>query len=367
MSKDDLDDFVHGLERYGEKGSDDIKKAVGESALFIYQNKLISDERIEDLKNSGYTSDAAEALLNCLFECGDKRVIPIANNILERRIRTIGPVKALIRLEGAKHLDKVNSMLKSDEDFFTGLDLVESIDRKWVTNDMLKEVLVQFAKQKNIDDRTIERVVRSYIKFHAEDYLKTADKFIPDAQLAQRIVEAYQLSQVSKETVVNDLMSLQVISTKPSDDVIVKLAKEAEGDASVLIYGILENENLFYSFDAETDFVPADYDKLLNGFVTKSKGVLKDIVVWMDARENKDGETFDYTVTVISHGKAFVAKPQDVGDWYDIMTVNAILEKVLQDLQSKERFVSIETGDQTVQYIFGNPEGIEKLAKKYKL
>jgi hypothetical protein len=94
---------------------------------------------------------------------------------------------------------------------------------------------------------------------------------------------------------------------------------------------------------------------------------LKDALVWMDAKGNSDGESFYYTITVISNNKVFVASPPDIGDWYDVMTVNAILNKLLEDLNSKERFVSIETGDQTVQYIFGNPEKIEELVKKYNL
>ncbi|HVV05501.1 MAG TPA: hypothetical protein VHC96_14820, partial [Puia sp.] len=71
---------------------------MGELALFIYQAKLIPDDKIEDLKNSVATSDVAETLLTCLFDYGDKRVVPIANDILKRKIRIVGPVKALIRL-----------------------------------------------------------------------------------------------------------------------------------------------------------------------------------------------------------------------------------------------------------------------------
>ena len=102
-------------------------------------------------------------------------------------------------------------------------------------------------------------------------------------------------------------------------------------------------------------------------FAARSKGVLKDMLVWMDAKANRDGETFQYTITVISNNKAFIAKPQDVGDWYDLVTVNTLLEKILRDLGSKEKFVPIKTEDQMAQYIFGDPVSVNELIRKYKL
>lgn len=363
---EELDEIISGLEKFGEKGNAEIKKKVGELALFIYQNKLIPRERIEELKNSAFTSDAAETLLICLFKYGDKNIIPIAYDILNRKIRITGPVTALIRLEGTRHLDRVYAYLKNEDDFYKGLDIIETMDKKLIEDDLLKEVLIQFAKQKDIADYSVERIVRSFQELK-EGYILNTANLIHDKKLADRIKKAYDLSKISFDEVLNDLLSLNLIEKRPEASVISKLAKEADGNPGAFIYGILEHENLFQYFDAETGFVPADYDKLLLEFAGKSKGILKDMIVWMDAKENKDGETFSYTITVISNDKAFITKPEDIGDWYDVMTVNAILDKVLTDLKSSEKFVPIETGDQTAQYIFGNPEKINLLVSKFNL
>jgi hypothetical protein len=363
----ELDEVISGLESFGKNGDEEIKKTVGDLALLIYREKLITEERIEELRNSAYTSDAAESLLICIFNYSDNRAIPVANDILKRKIRIVGPVKALLRLEGVKHMEKVYAYLRNENDFFTGLEIAESMDRKFVNDNLLKEIMISFAQQKDIPDYTIDRIVRSFTGLKAEAYLENPGKIISNKIVADRIKKAYDLSKISFDEILNDLLSLKLIREKPGNAIIEKLSKEAEGEPGSFIYGILENEKVYHYFDAETGFVPADYDNLLLEFASKSKGVLKDMIVWMDAKENKDGETFQYTITVISNNKAFIAKPEDIGDWYDVVTVNTILEKVLADLNSRERFVSIDTGDQTVHYIFGDPANVNQLAKKYKL
>lgn len=367
FTEKELDQIIQGLENFGAKGNVEMKRKVGELALFIYQNKLIEDKRIEDLKNSAFTSDAAESLLLCLFNYGDERVIPVAHEILNKKIRIAGPVNALIRLEGEKHMDKVHALLKNEDKFYDGLTIIESLDRKLISRDMLEEILVQFARQEHINNHGIERIIDLFRSLNAENYIRDADKIIADKELAGRIKKEYELSKTSLDEVLKELLNLGLIRNAPDTLSISKIKKESNGDPLSFIYGILDKENIYHSFDAETGFVPADYDELVLEFASKSKGILSDILVWMDVKENRDGETFQYIITVISNNKVFIAKPEDMGDWYDIMAVNALLDKLFEDLKSKEKFVSIETGDQTVQYIFGDPEKINLLVKKFRL
>lgn len=367
VSQDEVNGIISGLEGYGTKGDPAMKTAVGNLALTIYQKKLITDARIEELKNSAYTSDAAEGLLTCLFEYGDKQVIPIANNILERKIRVVGPIKALVRLEGPQHLEKIYRYLRSQDDFFTGLDIAESIDKRYVDDKMLKEILIQFSKRKNIPDDQIDRIVRSFIALKAENYLKNSSAIVSNADVAGRIKKGYALMHISSDLILTDLINSGLIGKKPDTAAIRKATEEASNDPMAFVYGILESQNIYLSFDTETDFLPVDYDKLLRRFSEKSAGLLKDMLIWLDVKENKSSGGIDYVITVLYKNNAFIARPEDVGDWYDVMTVNALLEKILERSGSQSRFVSIETGDQTVQYIFGIPGTIQGILKKYKV
>ncbi|GGA86612.1 hypothetical protein [Puia dinghuensis] len=367
VTPEELDGLIAGLEGFGEKGSPEVRKAVADIALAIYRKKLISDERIEDLKNSAMTSDAAEGLLACLFDYGDQQVIPIAKDILNRHIRVVGPVKALIRLEGPRDIEMVYQYLKSENDFYTGLDLVESIDRKYVDDKMLKAVLVEFAKRNDTADHAIQRMVRSFVDLKADDLLKNSSAIISNADVASRLKKYYELSHFSSDQVIADLVRKELIGKAPDPTSLRKAREDASNDPEQFILAILESQNLYVNFDAETDFVPVDYDKLLQRFAEKCEGKLKDMTVWMDDGSDKGGENFNYVITVVYKGQAFIAKPQDVGDWYDIMTVNALLDHLMERSGSPKRFNSIETGDQTVQYVFGVPAAVQEIFKKYKI
>jgi len=366
LPSDDLQWVMTGLEYYGQKGSPAIKAGVGEIALIIYQRKLISDEKIEDLKNSAYTSEEAETLLTCLFEYGDNRIVPIANEILARKIRIVAPVKALIRLEGTRHLEKIYTYLRSKGDFFTGLDLVESIDRKYVDDRMLKEVLIRFAQQENIQDHQVQRIVNAFLGLKAEAYLKNIGSIISNAAVAGRIKKAYALTRLPADEIITDLVNNGLIPEKPDTAVIRKAREEASNDPLAFIYGILASKNVYLSFDVETDMLPLDYDSLLQTFSQKAAGLLNGLLVWTEIKGNRAGGDFNYTINVLYKNTAFIVRPETIDDWYDIMAINSLLDKVLERSGSVKRFVSIETGDQTVQYIFGDPTAIQKVLHKYK-
>ncbi|OQP60690.1 hypothetical protein A3860_32335 [Niastella vici] len=362
----ELNGIIGGLEGYAENGSPELKTQVGQMALDIYRKKFIPDNDFEELKQSTYTSNSAEGLLTCLFECGDKDVIPIANDILARGIRVTGPVKALLRLEGDRHLEKVYQLLRSEDNFFTGLDLVESIERKYVDDKMLKEVLVQFGKRKEIEDYQVQRIVITFVTLKAEDYIKNSAD-ITDGKVAERLKKYFALNQISTDLVIADLKSKGLITKSPDSATIGRVKKESSNNQGAFIYSLLELQNITLYFDAETDFLPVNYDELLKGFAKKSEGLLSNMVVWMDVKEDKAKQKFSYVITVIYKDHAFIVKPEDVGDWYDVMTVNALLDKMLELSGSPKRFNSLETGDQTVRYIFGVPGVVKEIVKKYEI
>ncbi|MBC7936806.1 MAG: hypothetical protein H7Y86_15775 [Rhizobacter sp.] len=366
LNGSELDNAISGLGEFAKNADAAIKKRAGALAMFIYQEKLITTERYEDLKNSAYTSDAAEIVLQLIFDYADKSSVPVAYDILNRNIRTLGPVKALIRLEGAKHIDKVYAYLKSEDDFFKGLDLVEELDNSLVTPALLKEVMLQLSKQKEVPDYVLSRIIDFYKKKNAVSFLEQPGSIITDQQLATRITDRYKRSMVSSEAIVKDLLDPQIISAKPRETILAKLESEAAGDPLSFAFALMDQQQIHFAFDTETGFVPVDYDKLLLEFAARSKGILKDLKVWMDATGDRNGETFSYTITALCNNKVFVARPRDMGDWYDIMTIDALLNKLLADLGARERFVSIETGDQMSQYIFGDPEKVNLFLKKYK-
>ncbi|MEM8892401.1 MAG: hypothetical protein AAGD28_30760, partial [Bacteroidota bacterium] len=97
-----------------------------------------------------------------------------------------------------------------------------------------------------------------------------------------------------------------------------------------------------------------------------SNGILQGLEVWLDVQEDEE-YYYNYTVTLLFNGKAFIAKAPGSGDWYDLSMVIGVLNAVLENNQRPERFNDIFTDDQTAQYIFGPPKAVEEFAEKYKL
>jgi len=75
----------------------------------------------------------------------------------------------------------------------------------------------------------------------------------------------------------------------------------------------------------------------------------------------------EYKITLIFDNRAYITKPEDIGDWYDVKLITTLINKVLSDSKIKEKFVLIETGDQTVQFLFGEETKAKQFAQKHLL
>jgi hypothetical protein len=365
MISENLDWVVHGLRDYGKNGDASVKSRAGTLALYIYQHN-ISRERIDELKNSVSTSDAAESVLECLFEYGDKTVLPIAQDIFQRKIRFAGPIKAMIRLDGPQHMNKVYELLRQEKYFYDGVRIIESVDRKYVSDQLLKDVVVNFSRRSDVQDYQIEAMIRTYNQLGAENLMKETVESLTSKEFKLRFQKAHELSKFTPQGVIDDLLALGFIDKKPGVKELEELVKENSDGSASLIYALLTDQKVVHMFDAETSVVPCDYDVLLMEFAANSLGTLKDMKVWMDAKEDRSGN-YKYTVTVLAGNKAFIIRPEDIGDWYDVPLVSKLLDDVLEHLSSPKKFVPVETGDQTASFIFGEPEKVKALVKKYDL
>jgi hypothetical protein len=128
---------------------------------------------------------------------------------------------------------------------------------------------------------------------------------------------------------------------------------------------VLEKQNVLISFDTETDLVPVGYDELFEKFASKTNGTFKDVLFYMEAKESDSG--FEYTLTIVTDKNAYITNFIDNEDWYKMALVENLLERTLNDLNSKDRFIPVNTWDQTSIYIFGDPTNVPLILKKYKL
>jgi hypothetical protein len=117
------------------------------------------------------------------------------------------------------------------------------------------------------------------------------------------------------------------------------------------------------------------HDELIQRFAENSLGVFRPeaaLETWHsdDTRERlvSDLEPLipgaGYTVQFVHGGRLYRFHAEDRGDWYDVGSVAAAVDRALSDAGRSERFVALQTGGQDAAYLFGDPGAITRAAER---
>jgi hypothetical protein len=358
---------MSGLENFAQYGDTQVKNRVFELCLDIYNRKIIRKERFEEIKKVWSSDNPATGLIDVLFASSDKRVIPIAAEFFEKGISTDAALNALIRIEGDKHKDKVLDLLNDKDKYFDGLDPAVTLYRKTNDKSIAEQILVNFQKRKESADHETDRVVNALTEMGATEYFGKLEEILKDKELINSLRQSYELTKGRVEDVASDLYQMGVVDKPFAGAIIEKAKKKSEGDESQgYLFNFLSVSGIFMWFDAEVGMVPVDYDELLKSLTKNSNGKFENIGIWMDARSDASDKV-EYYIYLKANNRIYVAHPEDIGDWYDVEAVLQLLNTALADSGLKERYVFIDTGDQTVQIMFGPEENVNAFAKKYGL
>lgn len=124
---------------------------------------------------------------------------------------------------------------------------------------------------------------------------------------------------------------------------------EKASKAGAVVLGTSREDST--SFDAETGTFPNGHEFLLSDLAELAgkdlKGVRFEEVAPTD-EEDLRGEGH-YTLVAYMDGKRYAVTARNLGDWYDVPATVGLLNTLLKDRKSAERFVTLETGDQTVK------------------
>ncbi|MGQ2983566.1 hypothetical protein [Flavobacterium sp.] len=197
---------------------------------------------------------------------------------------------------------------------------------------------------------------------------ETAVLTIKSVTLRTMVSEYYKLE---KKTVAenNDyLIKNGLITTQVTQEQLNKRKTDEDifySDDS--IYSILDLAGISYNFDVEPGVYPADHDTLLLDLTNRSAGKIRGVKAYQQSKFDDKEETSEIHLIAVYKNKAYILIPEDLGDWYDMEAFSLLLEAIAKDSGLKEKFVPVETGDQTAWYIFGEPQKVQKLVDDYKL
>ncbi|MEM9821560.1 MAG: hypothetical protein AAF985_10830 [Bacteroidota bacterium] len=358
---------LSGLEGFFKNGTPAIRRQAFDIALEIYNQKRIPQEKFIQMKSSWSSDNVAINIAEILFGSSDSRVLPLAHDFLEMEVWEEKALTSLVKLEGKKHQALVFQFLRDQEKLADGLQPAAALYQIDQDQEIVKTMLVEFEKRSIELSYMVERIASTLIDMGATESFANLDQILKNKALIKSLQDQYALSQISLESLAQDLYDFEIIDQMFSKERLEKAKLEMEQEEyDQGIDNFLISLGVLLWFDAETGFLPVDYDELIMAFTKISQGKLNDLDVWMDAVVDEEHQV-QYNIQVDVNEKIYLMTPEDIGDWYDVGLTFQLMNRILDDAGLEEEFVFIDTGDQTVKIIFGDQAKVSRFAKKYRL
>jgi len=263
--------LMAGLNEFEENGNQKIRNQVLEICLAIYNAELIPWKNFEEMKNSFSSGNPAEELSEILFRFDDDRIAPLAKSLYSNKIRVGSALTMLIKLGQPNTKEMVFSLLKNEEQYFDGLLPAEALYKSSKDEEIIKTILVEFEKKSPQYDYTIDRIVSSLLSMEAHHCFDKLEQYISNQSLIENLQRCYKVSSGTVEDVANDLYQMKIVKTPYPAEVIDQAKKETEfSGIKDYVYNFLKHSGIHLRFDAETGFVPVDYDNLILDFAKKT-------------------------------------------------------------------------------------------------
>lgn len=135
---------------------------------------------------------------------------------------------------------------------------------------------------------------------------------------------------------------------------------EKNGEARTTARAVLEASGELLRFDAETDHFPNEHDALGMRLARLAGSDLQGAL--FEERAPAKGGRDPYEVCAYLAGDRWCTEARNLGDWYDVDAATGLLNTVLRDRGSKQRFATLATNDQYATVIAGPASGIAALA-----
>jgi hypothetical protein len=128
----------------------------------------------------------------------------------------------------------------------------------------------------------------------------------------------------------------------------------------VTVADVLRNRGRTHWFDVETGQWPNEHDELLGELAPLVAPAL-DGAIFEEVAQASYEDAGPYSLRAYLGGKRYVVAAENHGDWYDVGAVIGLLNAVLADRGSDQRYVVLETGDQTAIVLAGPAAGLRAL------
>jgi hypothetical protein len=375
--------FTEGLDDFTENGTAQVKKKIIDFAI-AYMDKnpitLADLMKVQEAEENGVYEEFEPKtyFIQVVLRSDDPRV-PEFSAKIEASMAKFVPAGERKELHDAMELNllrfydlpkKKAATLASQpvkDDF---MDFMNAVAKdKALLND--KEVAAHMMKlfdKNGITEKYEAQQFATTMKDMDKPVFEAAVSSIKSAELRNMVSEYYTLEKKTVGENNDYLIKNGLITASVTQEQLNK--RKADEDmfySDDSIYSMLDLAGISYNFDVEPGVYPADHDTLLLELTKRSAGKISGVKAYQQDKFDDKSETSEIHLIAVYKNKAYILMPEDLGDWYDMEAFSLLLDAITKDSGIKEKFVPVETGDQTAWYIFGDPQKVQKLVDDYKL
>lgn len=270
-----------------------------------------------------------------------------------------------------KKNEKIQLILSSIEKqsiFFDVLELAKTDTEVTSDSSINNQILINFEKLGFKEVYNQQILVNWYSKFNLSEFIQLVRMNIKSGSLQEKLIKLFTIENKTFDDIQKDLLDFGIINQPISTSQIEEYKKdEFASDDLNDIYTVLEISKLIVNFDTEASTIPVDYDNLLNSFIGISCNKVNKVDSYLQVNFDEKSESTQYRFFVHFKEKCYVMIPEDFGDWYDVETFVKLLNIITNEAKTKEKYISIGTGDQTATFIFTEMEKYKNLNEMYNL
>lgn len=345
-------DVISGLKQFGRNGSQEVKDKVGQIALSVYNKNIVPAKSFDDLKNSRQGYSSADNILFCMYNYGDKKVVPIATNMLKKGVREEQSLIALIRLNGDVELNRLKEYLgdslKYDYALAPAKVFHELVGKEAEIPKLLLENLNSF---KNNSIRRIDKVVETLIKMDQTVWFTKLESVVKEDVLMDNLLNSYAILRNNPEEIAEALYLIGLIDT-PIQSSIISEAKYHDRyfGENAHVYNLLHFTELFIDLDTSlpTEQIASTVDYLFEN----SLDAFDDALIGTELEDENQ-----ISITLIFNQNAYLYSSNKQTNCY-VEMIN-LLNQVLEDNEVGERFCLLSESGEGIRYLFGDKEYVK--------
>ncbi len=184
--------------------------------------------------------------------------------------------------------------------------------------------------------------------------LRAEHAAIQDAEFSNYLAQAMQPLASTPQAATAATADTRALAARLRDLGFSHVDPDHPGDATTAD-DLLVEAGHGYWFDVETGTFPNEHDSLLRSLADTVRPAL-DGVVFEEIAPDIDAEDGSYVLRAYVDGQMLETTAENLGDWYDVDAVLRLLDAALLERRSDQRFVLLETMDQTATIVGGKAD-----------